>query len=267
MRNPKNNLEVYILDEDRKSHLPRVINKISSSIRNCKDLDKFLILKEEIFSNEKILYKKTDNSFFTNINNREGDCLDLSLLYHFILNRIEVPNNLVSAKGHTMLKIPFFQKLLESTNGSFQNQEDYRIKRGIPLCSINKEVYFSELSDEEVFALYLNKKSRLPLKRNQIIKAMQYINEAISLSKRIPEIFYNKGCLLNKEREFKAAIRYFDKTLVLDPLFYEAIQNKGISYAQIGKKDLAEKCFKKVVSEARKPEKEKAEMNLKILKS
>ncbi len=262
----RNNLEAYLLNEEEKKGLPGIISRISHKIRKYQNSEKISRLNKEIFIEENFCYKKTEKNFFKNMENREGDCLDFSLLYHFILQKTGTLNNMVSAKGHTMVKFPFSENLLETTRGILKNPKECIKERGISPSSVDKKIYLCELNDEDVFAIYLNKKSKILIEQGKYFGALGYINRALNFSKKIPEVFYNKGYLLNKKGRFQEAIDCFNSALDLDPLFYEAMNNIGISYIKIGERKEAKKHFKKVLSKAKNPEKEKAKTNLKILR-
>lgn len=261
MNNVKNSLENYILKEDERDELPKIINRLPCITKNISEL------KEEIFTKEKFRYKKSGHNFFQNMEKREGDCLDFSLLYHFILNRMNIHNNIVSAKGHTMISFSSSSYLLETTEGTFKFPEKYIEKRKIPVSSIRRGIYLSALNDKDVFALYLNKKSKPFVERGEFSKALKYLDRSLDFSKRIPEVSHNKGFLLNKLESFGEAIKYFNNALDLDPQFYEAMNNLGISHAKLGNEKEAEKYFEKVYRESEDPERKKAAKNLEILKS
>lgn len=266
MDKEKTGLEKYLCNEEREK-FPEIMEYILQNIKTKKSLNTLSSLKEEIFVNKKFVYEKTDQGFFQNIKEKRGDCLDFSLLYHFLLNNLKIENNIVSAKGHTVIKFPFNQNLLETTEGVLKKPIEYIEKRDIPPLSMEKGIYLSPLNNKDVFALYLNKKSKKFLQEENYPKALEYLDRALSFSEKIPEIFYNKGIILNKNKVFEKSKKLFGRTLDLDPYFYEAMNNLGIACAQTGEEKAAEKYFRKVYKESKNPEKRRAKKNLEILKS
>lgn len=59
--------------------------------------------------------------------------------------------------------------------------------------------------------------------------------------------YYNKATVKFGKKKFKEAIKYYDKALEINPLYLEALNDKGIALGKLGKHDEALKCYDKAL--------------------
>ncbi|MBU2497008.1 MAG: hypothetical protein KJ767_03035 [Nanoarchaeota archaeon] len=229
----KSMLEQAILSEDGFNAFPFLDQRTQRTARRSSDSPAHEILsslKDEIFFKEGFSYEKNDASFCEFLVNRKGDCLDFSLLYLFLLKSERINSNIVSARGHTLIKFNKFDEVLEPTQGTLEDSRIYIAERNISEKSIAQGIYLSDLNDKDIFAIYLNKKTNPLTKSGDFEKSLKILFRALSFSKRIPEVFYNIGKVLKNSGETRRATNYFLKTVELDPNFHEAYNCLGLCY-------------------------------------
>ncbi|MFH0752726.1 MAG: tetratricopeptide repeat protein [archaeon] len=204
-------------------------------------------LKDAIFEKNGFNYSKSYSSFFDFLKFKQGDCVNFSLLYHFLLETLGVKSDIIAVPSHTIVKIKEKRReyLVETTDGSIEKSEFYITDRRIHPVSVNNGVYLSALNENQVLAIYLNRKVRgfTNNKEDYLI-----LKGAYNYSEDIPEVCYNLGRMYNKIGNFKEAKKLFERAIGLHPNFVQAYNGLGICCIREGSFEIAKAHFKKSLS-------------------
>tara|TARA_Y100000589_G_scaffold330826_1_gene381790 strand:+ start:1108 stop:1968 length:861 start_codon:yes stop_codon:yes gene_type:complete len=107
------------------------------------------------------------------------------------------------------------------------------IKKGKILNPSLGELYFAESS------IYLKQKKRNSAKESLI--------QGIKLNSTNSAAMFQLGNIFLIEKKYNKALNYFNKTIEIDPLFWQAINNKGLIYFELNKIKLSVKNFESAI--------------------
>ncbi|PIO00136.1 hypothetical protein COT72_03170 [archaeon CG10_big_fil_rev_8_21_14_0_10_43_11] len=206
-------------------------------------------LQKIVFQDYKFAYSKKSHNFFSFIDTRLGHCVDFSLLYYFIFDTLEKESSIIAAPFHALVHATdkADNYYIESTDGKLANLDFYISTRNIPVKSIENEIYLSDLRDNDVIAIYLNRKSELSIMQEDFESANTILKKALIYSQRVPEVYYNLGCVSKKLDAIDEAAQYFTSAIKLHSNFSQAFNNLGTCYIQSGNRKKAKSCFKRAI--------------------
>tara|TARA_Y100001933_G_scaffold263846_1_gene326969 strand:- start:2537 stop:3397 length:861 start_codon:yes stop_codon:yes gene_type:complete len=107
------------------------------------------------------------------------------------------------------------------------------IKKGKILNPSLGELYFAESS------IYLKQKKRNSAKESLI--------QGIKFNSTNSAAMFQLGNIFLIEKKYNKALNYFNKTIEIDPLFWQAINNKGLIYFELNKIKLSVKNFESAI--------------------
>lgn len=113
--------------------------------------------------------------------------------------------------------------------------------------AIEQYLEFSRMEPENVFASYYLGECYEQIKEPQL--ARKYYQKAIEIDNEFSDAWYAYGCLLRSENKLKESIQYFEKAAELDKENLEYQFSLGSLCKDLGKYDLAEKSFQRIVKE------------------
>jgi len=93
-------------------------------------------------------------------------------------------------------------------------------------------------------------------------EAIKYFNKSLSLNPRNSLVFNALGFAYSMKGDLKQSMQYFQKCLQVNPNFTEAHNNIGMIYQEMGFIEKAEEEFQKVLADGKYPSKENAYYNL-----
>jgi Tfp pilus assembly protein PilF len=92
----------------------------------------------------------------------------------------------------------------------------------------------------------------LKMEQNDFDSALTYYLSTLELKVKIPNdqliyIYFQLGNIYIARGDYKNSLFYFEEALLLNPQLHEAIYNSGCSAMQLGKDDMAEQKFRKLI--------------------
>lgn len=78
------------------------------------------------------------------------------------------------------------------------------------------------------------------IEKNELDKAMTYLNAAIDYNDKNPEYYFYLGNIHMNKKNFNKAIKKYDQAIAIDSTYYDAWDNKGtVIFYQTGKREEA----------------------------
>ncbi|MBU2589162.1 MAG: tetratricopeptide repeat protein [Nanoarchaeota archaeon] len=235
-----------LLKIEREDDCPEIISKMRAQILNVSSDNLVDRIRHIIFENEGFSYSKSNPNFFDFLREKNGDCLDFTLLYQVLFDSLNIKSQIIAVPFHTILKTYIKEKefLIEATDGSIESPEFYIKTRNIHISSIKQKVYLAALNKDQILAIYTNRKARQPLIYQNYQKAMGILKEANNFSIDIPEVCYNLGYVYKYLGNIQKAKTLFRRAIKLHPNFAKSYNELGICYTKENLLKEAEVCFK-----------------------
>jgi regulator of sirC expression with transglutaminase-like and TPR domain len=145
--------------------------------------------------------KAKENQFLNGlISTRRGSCVTLPMLWMVLADRLGWPVHAVLSTKHYFLRYEddrLEQKNIDATIwGSYASDEQYRIDGRIPDHAIENGVFLRSLTRKEYLAALLVNQMRHYHEREQdLVKAIEYLELAISINDSHSPAWWNAGVL------------------------------------------------------------------------
>ena len=258
--------------------------ELDSLLSNPKNYDTLTIINRFFFGNQKNKFKD-DCKYLSDIfENKCGNCASFSLLYISLTNRLNLPFYAILAPSHCFVRYEMSGGSLniETTHyGDTNPDEWYADYLKFNMDSINKDVYFRNISKKEMLTVMLNASANDYLDRNeykkviddcnivleilpemaealitrasaydklgQTDKAMNDYTNALKTNPHNAAIFSNRGLLHEHAGEFEKAISDYNRALTIKPTFAEVYYNRGIAYTRKGLHEKAVNDFTRAI--------------------
>src|SRR6266849_7460408 len=117
--------------------------------------------------------------------------------------------------------------------------EQYIREQKIPEESIRRGIFMRNLTTDEFLAQVHNNLGVICSERKDYDAAAREYESALDLDLRLPAALYNWGNDLLREGQYRKAIRRFSKSLRLYPTDVWALNNRGLAYLKMEKREKA----------------------------
>jgi regulator of sirC expression with transglutaminase-like and TPR domain len=199
---------------------------------------------------------------------KQGYCVGIAALYLLLAERLDLPIYAVATPSHVFLRYDdgVTRINIETLQGGASVPDDQYIReQKIPEESIRRGVFMRNLTTEEFLAQVHNNLGVVYSERKDYHAAAREYESALHLDPRMPAALYNWGNDLLCEGQYRRAVRRFSKSLRLYPTDVWALNNRGLAYTKMAKRDNATKDFEDALSID--PGFEQAKRNLEATKS
>ncbi len=184
--------------------------------------------------------KEADNPedlfLHTVIDNKQGYCLSLSILYLSISERLGLPVNGVVVPGHFFVR---YEKdgirfNIETTNGGgYADDDHYRSEFNVP-NSYQQSVYMQNLDKLQTLGCLFNNLGNVYIEANNIKSAKEALELAVDINPSLAESHTNLGNVYMREDRVDDAIYKYRQALDINPVNGIAYGNLGNAYAKKG---------------------------------
>jgi len=181
---------------------------------------------------------------------KQGYCVGIAALYLVLAEQLALPIYAVATPSHVFLRYDdgTTRINIETLQGGANvPDEQYVREQKIPEESIRRGVFMRNLSTDEFLAQMHNNLGVVYSERKQYDLATNEYETALDLDARLPAALYNWGNDLLREREYRKAIRRFSKSLRLYPTDVWALNNRGLAYGKLGKREKARRAFEEAL--------------------
>ena len=171
------------------------------------------------------------------IENRQGNCLGLSLLYLVVAERIGIPLYGVLAPDHTFVRYDDGKRRINiETTKSGQGYEDsyYEEWGMLPSFYRGYNFYLRNLSQREMIGIFLNNRGRAYYGKGKLDQAISDFKQALAINPNYAEAYNNRGVAHFHKGELDRAIKDYCQALRINPNYAKAYNNRGVVYCRKG---------------------------------
>jgi regulator of sirC expression with transglutaminase-like and TPR domain len=184
------------------------------------------------------------------LSRKRGYCVGIAALYLALAERLGLPTHAVATPSHVFLRyddgstrinIETFQ------NGAGLSDEHYIREHRIPERSTRGGVFMSEMTTDEFLAQVHNNLGVIHSERKEFEAAAIEYDRALDLDPWLPAAYYNYGKDLLLQGDPRRAVRYFSKSLRLYPTDVWALNDRGLAYMKMEKREKARRDFEEAL--------------------
>ncbi|MCH8207787.1 MAG: tetratricopeptide repeat protein, partial [Nitrospinae bacterium] len=183
------------------------------------------------------------------LNKKRGYCMNLSLLYLVLGEKLELPLYGVALPNHFFVRYdsPDHRVNIETTQGGISLPDSYYYKRFNLSQSPPPSFFMQNLGRKESLGAYFSNVGMVYYKNSKTDRAVFYLKLAAKINKLSLEAHNNLGNIYSELKQLDKAIRQYQMALEADPKSMETHFNMGIAYMDKGETPKAVESFKKVL--------------------
>jgi len=177
---------------------------------------------------------------------KQGYCVGIAALYLLLAERLDLPIYAVATPSHVFLRYDDGSARIniETLQGGANMPDDqYISEQKIPEESIRRGIFMRNLTTDEILAQVHNNLGVVYSERKDYDAAAKEYETALDLDPRLPAARYNWGNDLLREGQYREAVRRFSKSLRLYPADVWVLNNRGLAYVKMKKRDKARRDF------------------------
>jgi len=180
---------------------------------------------------------------------KRGYCMNLSLLYLIIGDRLNLPLYGVPMPNHFFVRYVSGNSHIniEATErGARYPDNFYRRRFGVP-ANATGTFFMQNLGKKATIGAYFSNIGMVYYKENQPEKAIFYLDLSAKINPRSIEAHNNLGNIYSETRQIEKAIRQYRQALKANPGNLSTLYNLGLAYDQSGQTDKAIESFLQTV--------------------
>lgn len=176
-------------------------------------------------------------SVATVLDNRQGTCMGLAIVYLALADRLGLSAHAVATPVHLFIRVqldsgPRNVELLEE--GRETPDDLYRRRNRIAESSIERGVFLRDLTANEVIAHLLSNQGIALSREGKLDEALARYDRALEMAPQLVVSYYNRGIDLMHMGDLEEAVASFDDAIDLHPNDAQAHNNRGITKARLG---------------------------------
>ena len=182
---------------------------------------------------------------------KQGYCVGIAALYLSLAERLQLPIYAVATPSHVFLRYDDGTTRINIETlqgGASVPDEQYIREQKIPGKSIRRGVFMRNLTTDEFLAQVYSNLGVIYSERKGFEKAAVAYERALDLDAHCPAALYNYGNDLLKTGSYRRAVRLFSKSLRLYPTDVWALNNRGLAYVKLGKREKARSDFEEALT-------------------
>ena len=181
---------------------------------------------------------------------KQGYCVGIAALYLALAERLQILIYAVATPSHVFLRYDDGTTRINIETlqgGASVPDEQYIREQKIPEKSIRRGVFMRNLTTDEFLAQVYSNLGVIYSEWKEFEKAAAEYERALDLDARCPAALYNYGNDLLKTGSYRRTVRLFSKSLRLYPTDVWALNNRGLAYAKLGKREKARRDFEEAL--------------------
>jgi len=177
---------------------------------------------------------------------KQGYCVGIAALYLALAERLQLPIFAVATPSHVFLRYDdgTTRINIETLQGGANvSDEQYIREQKIPERSIRRGVFMRNLTTDEFLAQVYSNLGVIYSERKDYEKAAVEYKRALDLDEHCPAALYNYANDLLKTGSYRRAMRLFSNSLRHYPTDVWALNNRGLAYMKMEKREKAQRDF------------------------
>ena len=240
--------EISSLVSDVKRDLPGDANKIVRSLRNAIHTKAGFRYTDQVDARGIPI---NDEELFLHgmLNTKRGYCMNLSLLYLILGQKLNLPLFGVPLPNHFFVRYENGgnQINIEATEMGTSFPDSFYSQRYLP-PSENKSSYFlNNLNTKQTLGAYFSNIGMVYYQNKKIERAVFYLRLSTNINPTSIDAQNNLANIYSEQNNYSEAINHYNLALKASPGNFSTLFNLGLAYQKIGNIDEAIKSFLQVV--------------------
>ncbi|MZG52848.1 MAG: SUMF1/EgtB/PvdO family nonheme iron enzyme [Nitrospinae bacterium] len=240
--------EISSLVSDVKRDLPGDANKIVRSLRNAIHTKAGFRYTDQVDARGIPI---NDEELFLHgmLNTKRGYCMNLSLLYLILGQKLNLPLFGVPLPNHFFVRYENGgnQINIEATEMGTSFPDSFYSQRYLP-PSENKSSYFlNNLNTKQTLGAYFSNIGMVYYQNKKIERAVFYLRSYTNINPTSIDAQNNLANIYSEQNNYSEAINHYNLALKASPGNFSTLFNLGLAYQKIGNIDEAIKSFLQVV--------------------
>jgi len=183
------------------------------------------------------------------LKNRRGYCMNLSLLYLIVGEKLSLPLYGVALPNHFFVRYETErQKInIESTQNGISLPNKYYYDRFSVEENPPNRFFMKNLSKKETLGSYFSNVGMTYYKHSKPKRAIFYLKLSTKINPLSIEAHNNLGNIYSEQKQPENAIKQYLKAIEADPRNMAGLFNLGIAYMESGQGQLAVEAFRQVL--------------------
>jgi len=183
------------------------------------------------------------------LKSKRGYCMNLSLLYLIIADRLEVPLYGVPLPNHFFVRYKSGDTSIniEATDSGYTIPDSYYQKRFSLPEQKNSAFFMSNVGKKATLGSYFSNVGMVYYKAKQAKTAIFYLDLSTRINPNSIEAHNNLANIYSETGQMKQAIQHYQLALQADPGNLSTLYNLGLAHRQSGQTDKALDAFLQVV--------------------
>ncbi len=174
---------------------------------------------------------------------RRGYCMNLSLLYLILGERLNLPLVGVPLPNHFFVRYdsPEYRVNIEATEGGTAFPDSFYEQR---FGAVKGEKYFmSNLGKKQTLGAYFSNVGLVMYRAAKPKIAIFYLEQSASINPQSIDALNNLGNIYSELKQHEKSIRSYERALKADPGNFSTLFNLGLAYMETGALEKAETAF------------------------
>jgi len=170
------------------------------------------------------------------VEGKRGYCVGLAAVYLILADELDLPIHAVATPKHMFLRWDdgkFRRNIELFQQGRSVSDEDYIREQKIPKESIERGVFLANLTQKEFLGFVYQNLGVLESQKENFDDSARYYAKALHLNSKLAAAYYNRGNDLLKMKQYRKAVRAYDKALKLYPADPWALQNRALAWKKL----------------------------------
>ncbi len=181
------------------------------------------------------------------LKSKRGYCMNLSLLYLIVGDRLNLPLHGVALPNHFFVRFDdgTFRANIESTQGG-QTFDDSFYRNRFLGGSAQNPFFMKNLTKKQTLGAYLNNVGMVMYRNKRTADALFYLEQSIALNPKALDVRNNLANIYSEQKDFNRSIELYRKALETDPNNWQTYFNLGIALSEAKRDKEAIDAFRQV---------------------
>ncbi|QPJ60624.1 MAG: SUMF1/EgtB/PvdO family nonheme iron enzyme [Candidatus Nitronauta litoralis] len=181
------------------------------------------------------------------LKSKRGYCMNLSLLYLIVGDRLDLPLHGVALPNHFFVRYDdgTFRANIEATQGG-QSFDDSFYRDRFLGASANNPFFMKNLTKKQTLGAYLNNVGMVMYRNKRTPDALFYLEQSIALNPKALDVRNNLANIYSEQKDFNRSIELYHKALETDPNNWQTYFNLGIALSEAKRDKEAIEAFRQV---------------------